>query len=268
MVVASPEPSGTPRSPEKAGAREFIEIRDLKKSFGKQQVLRGVNLTVRRGETLALIGPSGEGKTVMMKHIIGLLRPDGGTVTVDGVKVNELGERELAPVRAKVSMLFQNAALFDSMTVAQNVAFPLVEAGVKDKQEIKQRVAEALDVVNLGEHAGKLPVNLSGGMRKRAGIARAVVARTQCILYDEPTASLDPLVSDVIDQLIMRLQRRLKVTSLVVTHDMRTVFKVANRVAYFKRGVIHFLGTPEELRQCPDQEVQDFVEGRSGETSD
>jgi phospholipid/cholesterol/gamma-HCH transport system ATP-binding protein len=185
---------------------------------------------------------------------------------VDGVTVDELKERELAPVRAMVSMLFQNAALFDSMTVAQSVAFPLVEAGVKDRDEIKRRVAEALDVVDLGEHAEKLPVNLSGGMRKRAGIARAIVARTQCILYDEPTASLDPLVSDVIDQMIMRLQRRLKVTSLVVTHDMKTVFKVADRVAFFKRGVIHFLGTPAELRQSPDNEVQDFVEGRSGVT--
>ncbi len=253
-------------SPLSEAGHEFIEIRDLHKRFGDQRVLCGVNLDVRRGETLVLIGPSGEGKTVMMKHIIGLMRPDQGSVTVDGVKVNELGERELAPVRAKVSMLFQGSALFDSMTVAQNVAFPLVEAKVKDREEIRQRVKEALDAVDLGEHAGKLPVNLSGGMRKRAGIARAIVARTQCILYDEPTASLDPLVSDVIDQMILRMQRRFSVTSLVVTHDMKSVFKIANRVAFFKRGVIHFLGTPEQLRQCPDQEVQDFVEGRSGVT--
>jgi phospholipid/cholesterol/gamma-HCH transport system ATP-binding protein len=250
----------------KPGAPEFIEIRELKKGFGEQRVLCGVNLTVKQGETLALIGPSGEGKTVMMKHIIGLLRPDEGSVTVDGVNVSELGERELAPVRAKVSMLFQNAALFDSMTVAQNVAFPLVEAKVRDKEEIRRRVKEALEVVDLGEHAGKLPVNLSGGMRKRAGIARAIVARTQCILYDEPTASLDPMVSDVIDQMILRMQKRFKVTSMVVTHDMKSVFKIANRVAFFKRGVIHFLGTPDELRNCQDQEVLDFVEGRSGVT--
>jgi phospholipid/cholesterol/gamma-HCH transport system ATP-binding protein len=262
MTQASKE---TAAAPVKAG-QAFIQIRDLHKSFGKQQVLCGLNLDVFHGETLALIGPSGEGKTVMMKHIIGLMRPDKGTVTVDGVRVNELRERELAPVRAKVSMLFQNAALFDSMTVAQNVAFPLVEAGVRDKAEIKRRVEEALEVVDLTEHMTKLPVNLSGGMRKRAGIARAIVARTQCILYDEPTASLDPLVSDVIDQMILRLQKRFQVTSLVVTHDMKTVFKTANRVAFFKRGVIYFLGTAEELRACPDPVVQDFVEGRSGVT--
>jgi phospholipid/cholesterol/gamma-HCH transport system ATP-binding protein len=247
-----------------AGA--FIQIRDLHKSFGAQKVLCGLNLDVFHGETLALIGPSGEGKTVMMKHIIGLMRPDKGTVTVDGVHVNELRERELAPVRAKVSMLFQNAALFDSMTVAQNVAFPLVEAGLRDRAEIKRRVAEALEVVDLAEHMDKLPVNLSGGMRKRAGIARAIVARTQCILYDEPTASLDPLVSDVIDQMMLRMQKRFHVTSLIVTHDMKTIFKIANRIAFFKKGVIHFLGTPDELRACPDPLVQDFVEGRSGVT--
>lgn len=261
--IAAPQ-DRKPPAPE--AGQTFIEIRGLHKSFGEQRVLQGVDLVVKHGETLALIGPSGEGKTVMMKHIIGLMRPDKGSVTVDGVCVNELGERELAPVRAKVSMLFQSAALFDSMTVAENVAFPLVEAGVRDKAEIVQRVREALEVVDLVEHESKLPVNLSGGMRKRAGIARAIVARTQCILYDEPTASLDPLVSDVIDQMILRLQRRFGVTSLVVTHDMKTIFKVANRVAFFKRGVIQFLGTPDELRKCPDQEVQDFIEGRSGVT--
>ena len=242
----------------------FIEIRNLHKRFGEQDVLRGLDLDVFPGETLGLIGPSGEGKTVMMKHIIGLLRPDQGTVKIDGVEVNKLRERELAPVRAKVSMLFQNAALFDSMTVAQNIAFPLVESGVKDKAEIRQRVTEALEAVDLSEHGEKLPVNLSGGMRKRAGIARAIVARTKCILYDEPTASLDPLVSDVIDQMIIRMQKRYHITSLVVTHDMKSLFKISDRVAFFKKGVIHFLGTPDELRACPDPIVQDFIEGRSG----
>jgi phospholipid/cholesterol/gamma-HCH transport system ATP-binding protein len=248
--------SGTGKPAPKAEEGNFIEIRGLHKKFGQQEVLRGVNLSVNRGETLVLIGPSGEGKTVMMKHIIGLMRPDAGTVKVAGVCVTELRERDLAPVRQKVSMLFQNAALFDSMTVAENVAFPLVEAGVRDRKEIVQRVEEALEIVDLGEHKDKLPVNLSGGMRKRAGIARAIVGRSECILYDEPTASLDPLVSDVIDQMILRLQRRFKVTSLVVTHDMKSLFKIANRVAFFKRGVIHFLGTPEELRACEDAEVK------------
>ena len=245
----------------------FIELRNVHKKLGWQHILRGVNLQVRRGETLVIIGPSGEGKTVLMKHVIGLMRPDSGTVSVDGVHVEKLRERELTPVRQKVSMMFQNAALFDSMTVEENVAFPLIESGVKDRQEIKTRVQEALEVVDLADHGKKLPVNLSGGMRKRAGIARAIVGRSQCILYDEPTASLDPVVSDVIDQMIRRLQMRYHITSLVVTHDMKSLFKIANRVAMLKEGVIRFLGTPEELRNCPDPLVQDFIEGRSGVTA-
>ncbi len=245
----------------------FIRIRGLRKKFGKQEVLSGIDLDVFRGETLAIVGPSGEGKTVMVKHIIGLLRPDAGTVVVDGVEVNKLRERELAPVRKRVSMLFQGGALFDSLTVEENVAFPLIEAGVRDREEVNRRVHEALESVDLDEHKHKLPVNLSGGMRKRAGIARAIVGRTQCILYDEPNSGLDPIVADVIDQMILRMQKRLAVTSLVVTHDMKSVFKIADRVAFLKRGVIHFLGTKEELRASPDSEVQDFIEGRSGITS-
>jgi len=170
-------------------------------------------------------------------------------------------------VGEEASMMIQNAALFDSMTVEENIAFPLVESGVRDRDEIRKRVREALEVVDLAEHGGKLPVNLSGGMRKRAGIARAIVGRSQCILYDEPTASLDPLVSDVIDQMILRLQKRYGITSLVVTHDMKSMYKIANRVAMLKRGVIHFVGTPDELTNCPDQEVQDFIQGRSGITA-
>ena len=245
----------------------FIEVRGLHKKLGWQHILRGLDLTIYRGETMALIGPSGEGKTVLMKHIIGLLHPDEGTITVDGVNMTGMKERELAPIRKRVSMLFQQGALFDSMSVAGNVAFPLIESGVKDREEIRKRVQEALEIVDLAEHADKLPVNLSGGMRKRAGIARAIVARTQCILYDEPTSGLDPIVADVIDQMTLRLQRRFGVTSIVVTHDMRSVFKIADRVAMLKKGVIHFLGTPTELRNSPDPEVQDFIEGRSGITA-
>jgi phospholipid/cholesterol/gamma-HCH transport system ATP-binding protein len=241
----------------------LVEIKDLHKAMGPQQILRGVNLAAKRGETLALIGPSGEGKTVLIKHIIGLLRPDKGSVIVDGVEVTRLREREFAAVRRKVGMLFQNAALFDSLTVEENVAFPLIESGIRDRKEINQRVQEALEVVDLDEHATKLPVNLSGGMRKRAGIARAIVTHAQCILYDEPTASLDPVVSDVIDQMIIRLQKRFRITSIVVTHDMKTVFKIADRVAMLKGGVIRFCGTKEELRSSTDGEIQDFIEGRS-----
>ena len=253
-------------APSLSSARDdaFIELRGVHKQLGWQKILRGIDLKVHRGETLVIIGPSGEGKTVMMKHVIGLMRPDQGEVIVDGVHVEKLTDRQMAPVRKKVSMMFQNAALFDSMTVEQNVAFPLVEAGMKDKKEIRQRVEEVLEVVDLAEHGKKLPVNLSGGMRKRAGIARAIVGNSQCILYDEPTASLDPVVSDVIDQMILRLQKRFGVTSLVVTHDMKSLFKIANRVAMLKEGVIHFLGTPEELRNSPMQDVQDFIDGKSG----
>ncbi|MBL9113425.1 MAG: ATP-binding cassette domain-containing protein [Verrucomicrobiaceae bacterium] len=248
-------------------SQPFIELRGVQKKLGWQQILRGIDLKIYRGETLVIIGPSGEGKTVMMKHVIGLMRPDSGEVIVDGQHIEKMRERDMRPIRAKVSMMFQNAALFDSMTVYQNVAFPLTEAGVRDPREVDKRVREALAVVDLSEHGDKLPVNLSGGMRKRAGIARAIVGHSQCILYDEPTASLDPLVSDVIDQMIIRLKKRFNVTSLVVTHDMKSMFKIADRIAMLKRGVIRFLGTPDELRNSADPEVQDFIEGRSGITA-
>lgn len=241
----------------------FIEVRGLHKKFGAQHVLNGIDLTIRRGETLVLIGPSGEGKTVLMKHLVGLLKPDDGDVLVDGSSVIRLRERELAAVRKKFGFLFQNAALFDALTVEENVAFPLVEAGIRNKAEIDRRVHDALAVVDLEEHKTKLPVNLSGGMRKRAGIARSVVANPQCVLYDEPTASLDPVVADVIDQMIIRLQRRFKVTSIVVTHDMKSVFKVADRVAMLKNGVIRFCGTREELKNSTEPDIVDFIEGRS-----
>lgn len=244
----------------------FIEVRGLHKSIGPQHILRGVDIDVHQGETLVIIGPSGEGKTVLMKHLIGLMHPDKGSIKIDGESVIGLRERQFSAVRKKFGFLFQNAALFDALTVAENVAFPLREAGIRDRDEIAQRVHDALEVVDLEEHKNKLPVNLSGGMRKRAGIARSVVAKPQCILYDEPTASLDPVVSDVIDQMILRMQKRYGITSLVVTHDMKSVFKIANRVAMLKGGVIRFCGTPDELRHAPDQDIQDFIEGRSGVT--
>ncbi|WP_051944729.1 ABC transporter ATP-binding protein [Verrucomicrobium sp. BvORR106] len=244
----------------------FISVRGLTRKIGWQEILRGLDLDVHRGETLMLIGPSGEGKSVLLKHLIGLMKPDSGSIVVNGTNMTGLRERQMAPIRKQIGILFQNAALFDSLTVEQNVGFPLVESGIRDRKEIEQRVHEALEVVELAQHKDKMPVNLSGGMRKRVGIARAIVPRPQCVLYDEPTAGLDPIVSDVIDQMILRLQKRYGVTSIVVTHDMKSVFKIANRVAMLKRGVIHFLGTPEELRNSPDPEVQDFIEGRSGVT--
>lgn len=246
----------------------FIEVKGLHRKIGWQEILRGLDLTVMRGETLMLIGPSGEGKSVFLKHLIGLMRPDKGTIMVDGVCMNGLRERQLAPIRKQIGILFQNAALFDSMTVEQNVAFPLVEGGIRDRKEIADRVHEALEVVELEKHKDKMPVNLSGGMRKRVGIARAIVPKPKCVLYDEPTSGLDPVVSDVIDQMIKRLQRRYGVTSIVVTHDMKSVFKIADRVALLRQGVIAFLGTPQQLRDSPEPDIQDFIEGRSGVTGE
>ncbi len=257
----SPSPKADP------AVSSFIQIRGLHKSFDTQKVLRGVDLDISRGETLVLVGPSGEGKSVLLKHIIGLLCPDDGRITFDGTPLTGLKERQLAPIRRRIGYLFQNSALFDSFTVAQNVAFPLVESGMKDQAEIDSRVQEALDVVELGEHKNKMPINLSGGMRKRVGIARAIVGRPEIILYDEPTAGLDPIVTDVIDNLIRRLQKRYHVTSVVITHDMASVFKIADRVVMLKNGVVYFNGSAEELRGSKDTFIQDFISGRSGMTS-
>lgn len=263
MIMATAKSSATPLAPQNASAEAFIELRGVCKRFGSQEVLRGIDLKLPHGETLCIIGPSGEGKTVLIKHIIGLIKPDRGEIYVDGMHVNRLKEREMAPVRRKVSMLFQGAALFDNLTVEQNVAFPLLERGIRDLDEISRRVREALQAVDLDEHRHKFPTSLSGGMRKRTGIARAIIDHSECILYDEPNSGLDPVGSDVIDQMILRMQRRFAVTSIIVTHDMRSIFKIANRVAMLYRGEIRFLGTPDELRNTSDSLVQDFINGRS-----
>lgn len=254
----NPPPAASPNAP------PFIRITGLKKSFGEQKTLQGVDLTINHGETLVLIGPSGEGKSVLLKHIIGLLHPEAGKVELDGVDLCSLNERQLVKFRRRMGYLFQNAALFDSLTVAQNVAFPLREAGIKDEAEIDERVHEALDLVELEEHKNKMPINLSGGMRKRVGIARAIIGKPECVLYDEPTAGLDPIVTDVIDQMIIRLQKRFRVTSIVITHDMSSVFKIADRVAMLKNGVISFLGTRDELRRSSNPDIQNFIAGHSG----
>ena len=260
-TIAPPAPAS-----DKGSAHAFIELKNVCKRFGSQQVLLNINLSIQHGETVCIIGPSGEGKTVTLKHIIGLIKPDSGEIYVDGVHVNRLKEREMAPIRQKVSMLFQGAALFDNLTVEQNVAFPLLEHGVRDRAEIDRRVRAALQAVDLDEHRHKYPTSLSGGMRKRTGIARAIIDHSECILYDEPNSGLDPIGSDIIDQMILRMQRRYSITSIIVTHDMRSVFKIANRVAMLYRGEIRFLGTPTELRECNDPIVQDFINGRSDVT--
>ncbi len=243
----------------------LIRIRNLYKRLGRQDVLRGVDLDIRRGQTLVVIGRSGSGKSVLLKHIIGLMQPSFGEVFVEGEDVTKLTERKLAAVRKKIGILFQSGALFDSMNVEQNIAFPLKEVGVRDPVEIEKRVAEALEMVDLAGEQMKMPENLSGGMRKRVGLARAIVSQPEGILYDEPTTGLDPVMSDSINRLIRRLQSRLHVTSIVVTHDMKSAFHVADQIAYLYEGQIYFKGTADELRASPDPIIQDFIEGRSGE---
>jgi phospholipid/cholesterol/gamma-HCH transport system ATP-binding protein len=241
----------------------LISIRDLWKQFGGEQVLKGFDLDVATGETLVILGRSGGGKSVLLKHIIGLMKPDKGDVLVEGESVVALTERQLSRVRKKIAVLFQSAALFDSMTVEENIAFPLRETGLKDQRLIDAKVAAALEMVDLAGEQKKMPEKLSGGMRKRVGLARAIVTEPRCILYDEPTTGLDPIVADSINRLIRRMQKRLGITSVVVTHDMKSAFHVADHVVYLYDGRAYFRGTPEALRASPDPLIHDFIEGRS-----
>jgi len=244
----------------------MISIRNLTKTLGTQEVLRGVDLEIQTGETCVIMGRSGSGKSVLIKHFIGLFQPTSGEVWVEGEEISRLQERKLGSLRKKIGMLFQSGALFDSMTVEENIAFPLRETGVKDPEEIRKRVTEALEMVDLAGEEKKMPENLSGGMRKRVGLARTIVSRPACVLYDEPTTGLDPIASDSINHLIRRLQKRLAVTSVVVTHDMKTAFHTADRIAFLHEGRIYFYGRPAELRASRDQAIVNFVEGNSGET--
>ncbi len=248
------------------GDHRMISIRKLNKTLGTQSVLRGIDLDIEAGETCVIMGRSGCGKSVLLKHLIGLFQPTSGEVWIDGEEITNLPERKLGGIRKKVGMLFQSAALFDSMNVEQNLAFPLREAGVKSEKEIQDRVAEALDMVDLAGEQKKMPEKLSGGMRKRVGLARTIVGRPACILYDEPTTGLDPIATDSINHLIRRLQKRLSVTSVVVTHDMKTAFHTANRIAFLHEGLVHFHGTVEQMRAATDPVITDFIEGRSGDT--
>ena len=245
-----------------------IAVRGLHKTLGAQEVLRGIDLQVMRGETCVVLGRSGCGKSVLLKHLIGLFRPSSGNVLIDGQDIAELPERKLLEVRRKVGMLFQSAALFDSMSVEQNIAFPLREAGIKDEKMIGQRVTEALDMVDLLGSEKKMPEKLSGGMRKRVGLARTIVGRPHCILYDEPTTGLDPITSDSINHLIRRLQKRLRVTSVVVTHDMKTAFHTGDHILFLHEGRVYFDGTADQLRAATDPIVTDFIEGVSGDKSE
>lgn len=246
-------------------ADPFIRVRGLEQKFGSQVVLRGVDLDVFRGETLVLLGGSGGGKSVLLKHLPGLLRPWKGSVEIDGVDISALDERALAPFRRKVGIMFQGSALFDSMSVGENVAFPLRESGEKSAAVIASRVAEALEIVRLPGQQDKMPADLSGGMRKRVALARAVVGHPACVLYDEPHAGLDPITADSIDHLIKDLQHHHRMTNVVITHEMRSVFHIADRVVFLQEGRIHWSGSPEELKATRDPVLRPFVDGDSGE---
>ena len=241
----------------------MIAVRGLMKRIGGQEILLGIDLTVGKGETLVIIGRSGGGKSVLLKHLIGLMQPDAGEIWIEGQNIIGLSERKLAPIRRKIGILFQGGALFDSMTVEENIAFPLREAGERNPKIIGEKVREILEVIELEGEQKKMPVNLSGGMKKRVGLARSIIRRPSCILYDEPTAGLDPVVSDSINQLIRRLQKRFQVTSIVVTHDMKSAFHIADHIAYLHEGRIYFYGTPQELQNSQDPLIQDFLLGRS-----
>src|SRR5213076_1466412 len=206
--------------PSAINSSSMIAVRALAKKIGQQEILRGVDLEVRTGETLAIIGRSGGGKSVLLKHLVGLMEPDSGEIWVEDQNIIGLSERQLGAIRQKIGILFQGAALFDSMTVAENIAFPLREAGERDPKVLREKVREMLDVVELEGQEQKMPESLSGGMKRRVGLARSIIRRPKCVLYDEPTSGLDPVVADSINRLIRRLQKRLGMTSIEVTHDM------------------------------------------------
>jgi phospholipid/cholesterol/gamma-HCH transport system ATP-binding protein len=240
----------------------MIVLRDVHKRFGNQVVLNGVDLDVQEGETLALLGPSGTGKSVLLKHIIGLIRPDRGTIVVDDQDVCKLKRKELAKLRSRIGYVFQNGALFDSMDVFENVRLGITDGEkYRDEDYARQRVTECLKLVNLApEVMAKFPAELSGGMRKRVGIARAIAGSPKYLLYDEPTSGLDPVNADVIDSLVKRLDNELGVTSVMVTHDVRGAFRTADRLALLTGGKIVQQGTQEEFLKSRNPKVQEFLE--------
>jgi phospholipid/cholesterol/gamma-HCH transport system ATP-binding protein len=240
-------------------AREpFVEFQDVYKSYGAKQVLRGANLKVFRGEVLVILGGSGTGKSVTLRHMLGLEAPDAGRVIVEEEDITDLPEEELYRVRKKFGMLFQGGALFDSMTVFENVAFPLREHTDMSEGEIERAVREKLELVNLPATENLMPVDLSGGMKKRVGLARSIVLDPKMILYDEPTTGLDPITAQKINELIIDLQSKLNVTSVVVTHDIQSAFMVGDRIAFLNKGIFEWVGTMEEARDADHPQLREF----------
>jgi phospholipid/cholesterol/gamma-HCH transport system ATP-binding protein len=241
----------------------MIEVRNLEKSFGTHKILSGVSFSIDKGESVVIIGRSGGGKSVLLKHLIALLKPDVGQVLIEGENIVPMNERQLLRVRRKFGMLFQGAALFDSMTVAENIGFAFRRERTLPEDEIMRRVAHVLDLVDLPGIEQKNPSELSGGMRKRVGLARAIVYQPEIVLYDEPTTGLDPIASDSIDKLILRVRDRLDVTSVVVTHDMRSARRLGQRIMMLHDKHIYATGTPDEIFGSKDPIVRQFVEGTS-----
>lgn len=237
----------------------LVEFRGVHKSFGEKRVLRGADLIVRRGEVLVIMGGSGSGKSVALRHILGLEKPDSGEILVEGDEISLLAEQDLYPIRRKFGMLFQSGALFDSMNVYENVAFPLREHTDMDEEEVRSSVARVLDLVNLPESEESMPIDLSGGMRKRVSLARSIVLNPKIILYDEPTTGLDPITADTINKLIVELQRKLNVTSVVVTHDIQSAFSVGDRIAFITEGRFEWVGTLEEARRAGHPTLTEFL---------
>lgn len=255
------EPQGSTRQTGKDDVK--IHIHDLHKAFGSKVVLDGVNIDIAPAESLVIIGGSGTGKSVLLKHIIGLLKPDSGGVDVDGTAVESLGNRQITEFRRKFGMAFQEGALFDSMTVWQNVAFPLQRLTKKSHKEINDRVEECLSMVRLEGVGKKLPSQLSGGMRRRVGFARAVAHVPEILLFDEPTTGLDPITTALIDEIIKDLSDRLKTTSVTITHDMESAYRIADRIAMLHQGKIIAEAPPEEFKRLEDPRVQQFIHGRA-----
>jgi phospholipid/cholesterol/gamma-HCH transport system ATP-binding protein len=239
----------------------MIKLVDLHKSFGKQKVLDGLDLDIEDGKTTVIIGRSGGGKSVLLKHMIGLLRPERGQILIDGTDITKLNDRALNEIRKKFGMLFQEAALFDSMTVGENVAFPLREHTTMKEKEIRETVADRLRSVGLTGVEEKMPSELSGGMRKRVGLARAIALRPQIVLFDEPTTGLDPVMTEAINRLILDTQKNLNLTCVVISHDVRSIFEIGHRIAMLYEGKIIENGTPEELRASRNPVTLQFLAG-------
>ncbi|NIO16857.1 MAG: ATP-binding cassette domain-containing protein [Deltaproteobacteria bacterium] len=243
--------------------KPIIKIRDLHKSFGINRVLQGVNLDIFKGENMVVIGGSGSGKSVLIKCVIGLLKPDAGSISVDGVDVTKITEEEMVEVRKKFGMLFQGAALFDSLTVGENVAFELKRLKLVPAGKLYQIVEEKLSLVGLRNIQHLMPSELSGGMKKRVGLARAIASEPEILLYDEPTTGLDPIMADVINELVISMKSILNVTSISITHDMTSAYKIGDKIAMLYNGKIVEVGTPDEVRSSENPIVRQFIEGRA-----